>query len=57
MDSITDPSCGKALDPDMTLYDNSVPDVIMATVAAQVTQIYMAPVAAWPLDTNMVTGD
>lgn len=46
MDSITDPSCDKALDPDMTLYNNSVPDVIMAPLAAQVTQIYMALVAA-----------
>ncbi|KAL6072026.1 hypothetical protein STEG23_021967 [Scotinomys teguina] len=56
MNIITGPSCCRNMDPDITLSNNSDPDVTMALVAAQATQITMALVAAKPPDTIMVTG-
>lgn len=54
---IIDPSCSRTQIPDMALGSNSGQDATIALVAAQVTQIKMALTAAWPLDTNMVSGD
>lgn len=44
------------MDPDMALGSSLGLDIIMAPVAAQVTQICMVSVVAWPLDNNMVLG-
>lgn len=44
------------MDLDMALGSSLGLDIIMAPVAAQVTQICMVSVAAWPLDNNMVLG-
>lgn len=37
----------------MTLGSSSDPDITMALMVAQATQISMAPVTAWPSGTNM----
>lgn len=42
MDIIIDPNCSRNMDPDVTLYSNSGPDIIITLVAAQATQINMA---------------
>lgn len=52
----TDPSCSRAVDPDMALGGSLDIDVTMAAVAIQVTQIGMVLGAAWPSDTNTVSG-
>ena len=48
------PSCSRTMDPDMAFGSSSSPDIAMDLVVAQVAQIPMALVAAWPLDPNMV---
>lgn len=44
------------MDPKMALSSSLGPDVTMALVTTQATQMSVAPVAAWPLDTNRVSG-
>lgn len=56
MNIITDTNCNGKTNPDMTLRSNSGMNITMAPVALKVTQISMAPLAAWPSDTNIVIG-
>lgn len=42
MDIIIDPNCSRNMNPDVTLYSSSGPDIIKTPVAAQATQISMA---------------
>ena len=53
--SITDPSYSRTTDSDMALGSSLGPDLTVALVAAQVTQISMALMAARLSDTNMVS--
>lgn len=52
---VTDPSYSRTIDSDMALSSSLVPDLTVAPVAAQVTQISMALMAARLSDTNMVS--
>lgn len=56
MDITPDSGHCKAMGPDMALGSNLGPDNTMAQFAPQATQISMALVVTWPLDTHMATG-
>lgn len=56
LDINRDPSCGRTTDPDMVFSSSPGLDATMAQMSSQVTQISMAPMALWLLDTNMTTG-
>lgn len=45
-----------AMDLDMALSSSEGPDLILALVVIQATQLGMAPATARSLDTNMATG-
>ena len=51
-----DPSYSRTTDPDMVLSSIPGQDIITDLGATQATQIGMAPMAAWPLDTTMAPG-
>lgn len=55
LDINIDPRCSKKIDADMALGNSSGPDIIMALMAAELTQISMASAAASPSDTNMTS--
>lgn len=52
MEIYTDPNCSRTTDPEVALGSRGL-DVTIVPVA---TQISMALVAAWPMDTNMAAG-
>lgn len=56
MDINIDPSFSRTTNADMALGSSLGLDISIALEAAQATQISMAPVAAWPSDTNMAPG-
>lgn len=53
LDISTDPCCGRAMNPDVAPSYSSDPDIIMTSVAEQVTQIWMLP-GPWTLTCTQV---
>ncbi|ERE65680.1 reticulocalbin-1-like protein [Cricetulus griseus] len=52
----TDPSCRRTMDPDIALSSSLGPDITLAPVVIEITQISMVQAVAKPSDTDTVFG-